>query len=269
VPDRRRAFPIAPYFVVAADGAWIRRSYEERHAAFKTAVGGPGRPLGYLFLDKIFQLTIEVPTISPAAQASYLEWLLRGDSPNGDATAQSEKATVSAIESSQSEVEILDALQQASPEVRVRVAGAAIDRLTRPEIEKQTEHALQKFATLLEPNPRAIKRFVNAYGMARASNVLSGAVVPREQLALWTILRLRWPEFGDYLRVHPDAIDAFSVTTVSPNGVKAPDGIHEDLEPLFSDPELARVVTFPLGGPLTRDAVKVCLGVGAGTTPYA
>ena len=80
---------------------------------------------------------------------------------------------VARLRGPQSEVEILNALQQATPEVRVRVAGAAINRLTRPEIEKQTEHALQKFAPLLEPNPRAIKRFVNAYGMARASNVLA------------------------------------------------------------------------------------------------
>jgi hypothetical protein len=186
--------------------------------------------------------------------------LLRGDSPNGEATAQSAQATVSAIESSHSEVEILNALQQASPEVRVRVAGAAIERLTRPEIEKQTEHALQKFAPLLEPNPRAIKRFVNAYGMARASNVLAGAVVPRDQLALWTILRLRWPEFGDYLRSHPAAIDAISRHS------GPPPGIDEDMQPLFTDEELAGVVGFAHGGPLTQDAVKVCLGVGAGTT---
>ncbi len=263
VPNRRTADPrpFAPHFLVAADGAWIRRSYEERHAAFKSAVGSPGRPLGYLFLDKIFQLTIEVPAISPRAQDGYLQSLLRGSSPQPEDVAEEAAVTVSAIDSSGTEAEVLDALRNASPEVRVRVAGTAIDRLTAPEIEQQTEHALQKFAPLLEPNPRAIKRFVNAYGMARASNVLAGAVVPREQLALWTILRLRWPEFADYLRSHPDAIGAVSAPGAPPAGVK------EDLQPLFTDPDLAQVVAFPLGGPLTPDAIRVCLGLEAVATP--
>ena len=69
---------VAPYFVVAADGAWIRRSYEVRHEQFKDAVAVPGRPLGYLFLDKIFQLTIKIPSIGWAAQRAYLEQLLGG-----------------------------------------------------------------------------------------------------------------------------------------------------------------------------------------------
>ena len=44
----------APYFVVAADGRWIRASYEKAYSTFVDEVKEPGRPLGYLFLDKAF-----------------------------------------------------------------------------------------------------------------------------------------------------------------------------------------------------------------------
>src|SRR5438128_2568573 len=67
---------LAPYVVVAADGAWIRHSYESAYQGFVDAVAEPGRPLGYLFLDKLFQLTVEVPSISPTAQEAYLRGLL-------------------------------------------------------------------------------------------------------------------------------------------------------------------------------------------------
>jgi hypothetical protein len=52
------------YFVVAADGSWVRASYQRRYEDFKGSVGEPGRPLGYLFLDKLFQLTVRVPAVS-------------------------------------------------------------------------------------------------------------------------------------------------------------------------------------------------------------
>ena len=259
VPERQRRKTrcprLAPYFLVAADGAWIRRSYEVRHEPFEKEVGTPGRPLGYLFLDKIFQLTVDVPSISPEAQRSFLARLLRAETLGSEDLVHQAAATSEEINRSFSETEVLEALQRARPEVRSRVAGSAVERLTRPEVERATEHALQKFAPLLEPNPRAIKRFVNAYGMARASSVLAGRVAPRDTLALWTILRLRWPGFADYLRSNPQTLDAIA------HGQGPPADGREDLAPLFTDPSVVTVVTFPSGGPLTQEHVRLCAGM--------
>jgi hypothetical protein len=65
------------HFIVAADGAWLRRSFENRYQVFEQSIAEPGRPLGYLFLDKIFQLTLSVPAINPAAREDYLRELPR------------------------------------------------------------------------------------------------------------------------------------------------------------------------------------------------
>jgi len=64
-------------FLVAADGAWLRTSYEGAYKDFRDAIGQPGRPLGYLFLDKIFQLSLTLPTASKAAQQTLLDKLLQ------------------------------------------------------------------------------------------------------------------------------------------------------------------------------------------------
>src|SRR5262249_26078185 len=83
--------PVAPYFVIAADGAWIRRSYELAHERMAQAVAEPGRPLGYLFLAKIFQLTLPMPSLSAQHQADYFRVLLTGRGPD-DASRQLDAA---------------------------------------------------------------------------------------------------------------------------------------------------------------------------------
>jgi len=94
---------------------------------------------------------------------------------------------------------------------------------------------------LLEANPRAMKRLVNAYGVARGVELLSRSSLrwdkyAQHQTALWTILSLRWPRLAEYLAAHPDA--AARIGT----GGSAPPGVPADLAPLFADPEVEQVI---------------------------
>lgn len=262
-PARNHAMPsadCAAYMVVAADGRWIRTSYERAHESSGAGLGELGRPIGYLFLDKIFQLTVEVPSMSRYRQDAYLGLLLGSDVPRVDAgeqsAAASEQATVvRRVAASTNEAEALAVYQSASPDVRAAVAGDVVKKLAEERVERATDHALRKFAPLLEPNPRAMKRFVNAYGMTRALQVLADSVVPRDPLALWTILRVRWPALIDYVRGHPEVVDALAGAT------RAPEGVPEDLAPLFGAAPLARVVQFEHGGPLTAAQIRACCGM--------
>jgi len=140
------------YFVIAADGAWIRTSYEVTYQTFASAVAEPGRPLGYLFLDKLFQLTVPVPALSAQAQAAYLKALLHTIAATTEPAVQAEVQVVRKnVQESTSEGQVVEALRQASPSVRHLVAEAAVDRLSAPEVEATTEHALQRFAPLADP----------------------------------------------------------------------------------------------------------------------
>lgn len=257
IDDERRG-ERACHVIVAADGRWIRTSYEHAHAEFADAVEEPGRPLGYLFLDKIFQLTVPVPSISPQRQAAYLQALLRVKQ-NGDGVEEHElevavDAVKQQVQASTSEAEALEAFDGASLAVRAEVVEAVVGKLAEPQIEQGTQHRLERFAGLLETNPRAMKLVLNAYGIARALQVIEDNVVPGDALALWTILRVRWPALADYVRNHPEAIEALAEGT-------APDDAPPQLKALFASREVQRIVRCDDGGPMSAATIRACCGI--------
>ncbi|HWI09419.1 MAG TPA: P-loop NTPase fold protein [Solirubrobacteraceae bacterium] len=251
-PDADRAC----YVVVAADGRWIRTGYEHAHEGFADAVEEPGRPLGYLFLDKIFQLTVPVPSISPQRQAAYLRALLHvGEDGSPDERLDVRVRDVARrVAESTTEAETLEAFDEAPADVRAAVAGVVVGKLAQPQIEASTRHRLERFSGLLETNPRAMKLVLNAYGMARASQVIEDNVVPGDALALWTILRVRWPALADHLCADPEAVDALVAG-------RAPEGAPAGLARLFAAPAVRRVVDCEDGGPLSAATIRACCGL--------
>ena len=261
---KRHSSAAAACFVVAADGAWIRKSYEIAYAQFAESVAAPGRPLGYLFLDKLFQLRIPVPSIDPARQEDYLRELLRVRPPTAlsELMKAEERAVRRDLRQSTSEAEIIETLRGASPEVRGRVAGAAVEQLTTPEVVAATEHSLQKFRPLLMPNPRSMKRFVNSYSALRDVRIMEGNLVQREPLALWTVLETRWPSLADHLRIAPEAIELLGKSTDKLENIPA------ELRALFADPEVHRLAGFEFGGPLTPAVISACCGAEHSRTTW-
>ena len=258
-PSRRSSTSrsAACHVVVAADGRWIRTSYEQAHAVFADAVAEPGRPLGHLFLTKMFQLTLDIPSISEHRRDAYVRALLRGNDDSGGTDLASQLAVVERrVDASTTEAEALAAYDQAAPHVRAAVADKVVEKLAEPQVQHTTEHSLERFAPLLEPNPRAMKLFVNAYGMARTVQILEDNVVPRGPLALWTIVRTRWPGLADYLRAHPDAISVIAGGT--PASAAIPDGIAA----LFAASDVREVLEYADGGPLTASLIRACCGMG-------
>ena len=200
-------------YVVAADRDWIRTSFERRYESFLPNVGAPGRPLGHLFLEKMFQISVAVPRLSYDARIAYWQRLLATGVARSAAEAQ--ELTVARRDELFGKAERPDEIQRVVEQHRggpeeeaVRIAAA--QRLSTPEAAEATEHFLAAYARLLEPNPRSMKRLVNAFGLQHAVNVLSHVDVPLEALALWTILEQRWPTLADLLAAHPDLIDCFA-----------------------------------------------------------
>ncbi|SER42158.1 P-loop NTPase fold protein [Actinokineospora terrae] len=236
-----------PHFIVAADGAWIRAGYEQAYEKFSTAVAEPGRPLGYLFLDKFFQLRVQVPAIDSPRRQDYLRQLLRTvDIPRPREIAAEEGRVLAQLGRSVTEAQVVDALSTASPVVRGRVAGEALRRMSTPAAVVATEHSLQRYGGMLPPNPRAMKRFINTYSTSRAVRTLEGNVVPVQTLALWTVVEIRWPSLADYLRATPEAI-----LLADTKADQAP----EALRPVFADEALVA-----LAKQLTPDLIREACG---------
>jgi KAP family P-loop domain len=239
--------PVA--YVVAADRNWVCERFEREYQDFCTVLGDPGRPLGHLFLEKTFQVSVPIPALSDEIQRKYLERLLSATSANGDAALdRARRDAVKRFQALTTREEIDTELRRrtpASPLHQQAAAEAAVLRLAEPDLEKETEHMLQAFAPLLEPNPRSMKRLVNAYGIVTAVEILRdvaeiGMNVPDtsapERLALWTILSLRWPLLGDYLAENPEAADDIRA------GKPPPDGAPEWLKTLWVDEDVHAVL---------------------------
>ncbi|MGA9151310.1 MAG: hypothetical protein WBZ36_12095 [Candidatus Nitrosopolaris sp.] len=151
------------------------------------------------------------------------------------------------------ESEIMDQLEKHvgdSPVNAQALREAAVVQLVSPEVESHTEHILKPFAAMLEPNPRSMKRLVNAYGIAIAIDILSGGGIERSKLALWTILTFRWPRLADYLEEHPKDIELILHKDEKSKGeylqtlrTLFPNPEDKEMQMLFLDREVYDVVT--------------------------
>jgi hypothetical protein len=252
-------------YVVAADREWLAASYASDYAALAGAFDEPGRPLGYLFLEKTFQLTVQIPAMSAETRDAYWRRLIRpaADVADRRALKAARREAAGVFSGFQTEEEVRDELARhpgtTPAEQRARLEAAAI-QLASPKLEHAAEHVLHPFRPLLEPNPRAMKRLVNAYGLARGIELLNhrtlGGDKPAQQrMALWTILNLRWPRLAEYLATHPEAAGNFDTGGV-------PTGLAQDLAPLFGDPQVIAVVrgaAADVEAALTADAIRVCV----------
>jgi hypothetical protein len=167
------------------------------------------------------------------------------------------------FEGASSEIEVLKRLNRepgTTPEQRVARAEAAAFALSTPDLERERARVLTPFAPLLEPNPRAMKRLVNAYGISRSVEVLnfknlSGSRTAQQRRALWTILNLRWPLLGAWFAAHPDDIRCVGSDQPPPT-------LPPELRSLLTDPAVVSVVQGEADGVETKldpGAIRDCL----------
>jgi len=252
-------------YVVAADRDWLSDSYQAEYGEFVSANDEPGRPLGYLFLEKTFQLSVTLPPPPPIVHKAYWGRLLRPGQAVVDRgeLVQARAAADEAFAGLETEAAIraeLDRDPGATPAAQLARREAAAIQLASPAVVEEVHHALEPFASLLDSNPRAMKRLVNAYGMARGIETLGGenlegGAAAQQTTALWTILGLRWPRLADYLCANPTEIGAI--------GQAPPAGAPAELLPLFTDSDVQAVVRGDGQGievTLDEPAVRRCGG---------
>jgi hypothetical protein len=244
-------------YVVAGDRKWICSSFEKRYVDFCGELGAPGRPLGYLFLDKVFQLSTPIPRLSAHRQAEYWNKLLEA----GHAGGRRDEVEVRRLEQEAERIlkgktrheDMQRVIDNAPDPIQQEALRAAVAKqITSPEAIRAAEHRLQQFAPLLEANPRSMKRLVNAYGLNHARAILESRKVSVEALARWTIVELRWPVLANYL--------AENWTDIA-DGSLAPPQFPEPIRLLLADSDV-REVFGKAGdkGQLTKAALLPILG---------
>ncbi|MBA3746255.1 MAG: hypothetical protein H0W96_02020 [Solirubrobacterales bacterium] len=220
-------------FVVAADRDWLCDSYLQVYKEFETSAQQPGRPFGLVFVDKIFDVALRIPTVPPplpGSSAAVTAFNGSGRSPNHDR----------AFDDCSTELEVRKALRHAElaldPEARdsecvprpapaLRIA--AVDRLVLIELGRgandeprprrqclETARVLDGLVAELAPGPVVQRQIDSAYCVSRTTQLLASHEVDEDadaiaRLALWTILELRWPRLAAHLTRHPDQISDF------------------------------------------------------------
>jgi hypothetical protein len=203
-------------YVVAADRTWLCDSFAKSYADFEASVGDAGRPLGYLFLEKTFQISMEIPPLSFESRRQYWRLLTRAvDAVDRLSIAPTVQRADDDFADARTNEEIERRLNELLPgSVNTEeILQAAVRRLNAPELQAQLEDLLRQFAPLLENNPRSMKRLINAYGIER-DRLLREQRLPspeeRKQLILFTILRLRWPRFAEFLLKRSHEVERFN-----------------------------------------------------------
>lgn len=204
-------------WIVAADRRWLYDSYAKNYTDFRSVAREPGRPLGHLFLEKTFQLSVTLPRPATEVREEYWHRLIQLETDKTAETASSADVVGRARVQSGRTIESLFEAAPAGDPVSPALQSEISRRLDDPDLQRQVEHRLQPFSALLEPNPRAMKRLVNAYRielhrLVAEGRRVGGRTATPEQLALWTILSLRWPLLADHIAEHPEFLTTADTT---------------------------------------------------------
>lgn len=232
------------FYVIAADRRWLYECFEIVYKDFKTTVREPGRRTGYLFLEKIFQMSISVPAMSSEVQQAYLDHLYQRERHEVEqkiaAATQQAEADFAEATTTQALVEKLET-PEADPDPLIQQARreVAVRRLASQTVSADIEYFLHPFASLLERNPRAMKRLVNAYSVYLALAMLADVQLinnedKKKRFALWTILSLRWPALAEKLEDDPEILPAILEKNAR--------DLDPDLNALMQDEEVQRLL---------------------------
>lgn len=187
-------------FLAVADRYWITASFAQRFSLFEDG-GDKARPVGDLFLDKMFQVSVTIPALPVAVKRAYLGRLL--------GAAETDLPDEARLPETAVRHEEIQAAIAAAPEAqRPALRAQAVARLSTAAADKVVEHRLLRWVSYIEPNPRGMKRLVNAIGMTQARSLLEGRMVDFDAIVLWTILELRWPRAAAAITADPGLIDA-------------------------------------------------------------
>jgi hypothetical protein len=197
-------------YLVAADREWVSESFERQYRDFGNVMGRPGRPMGYLFLEKTFAVSAPLPRPSATAHRRYRAAVLSGRGGGEEAitpearTAAWHRLGSASIEEAMAAAASFDVADGSATARAVREAAAA--RVADAIVEGEEDRLLQPYLDLVEQTPRSLKRLRNAYAIATVGRVATGELDTngdRDGVVRWTILALRWPRLAAHVMENP------------------------------------------------------------------
>jgi hypothetical protein len=255
-------------YVVAADRKWIKAAFEKRYGETFGQIHSAGQPIGYMFLEKIFQISLPLPSVSSGRRDAYYQAVLS----HGEvARAHEDEALeryrkevrdsagargVTADTAARAERSIDEDETLSVTEKRIKKDAVVLELVASPKSRTEAEHRLWKFRDHAPFNPRVLKRMVNAYTLRLVELELSDeAEMTYDRLARWVVLEQCYPGLADLMAERPDRIAAFLGKAGEPPVAFEGDAA---LAPFLGDASITAIASHDaLGDALTPDAVRL------------
>jgi hypothetical protein len=189
-------------YFVAADKQWISSCFQSSYKSINTHIENEDCPIGHLFLEKLFQISIGLPAVSKDIRRKYVNNLLGVLEEKSSQNISDKDKSILNKAKSFSDLSTLDTTK---PEVLEQVMMKSID----DKFDKDIEHILQKYADYLDPNPRFIKLLINTFGINVAVAMSSGIILTTddyEHIAIWSIISLRYPSVAQDIARDPKKV---------------------------------------------------------------
>ncbi|MEO7768928.1 MAG: P-loop NTPase fold protein, partial [Ferruginibacter sp.] len=236
-------------FIIAADKKWIHACYEVEYEKIKPYVGVEGKTIGPLFVEKMFQVSVALPSV--ASDIKKKLWYKMLGISEDIHLSPGTKASIENASSVEAREKIIEDTKGQSFEKSHAIRLEVLKTLAEKTTLKQTKHFLEPYNVLVDINPRDMKRLLNSYSVNKASSLLSHIDVPLHELILWTIIEMQWPVLAEYLLDHP------SVINLSPEEQKSKTPPY--IADLLQDEKVSNVVCGgEIGARLSEDSVKKC-----------
>jgi len=188
-------------YVIAADGKWVANCFDKKYEDFKELVES-GQTIGNEFLQKNFQLIVDVPKISNIQQIALLnKYLDKKDNNIG----QSQEEDISEDKfkdelSTKTNVEDIAKLSANKGASFRKIAAEQVEKI----IEVDKRHYTQKLQELglIPPNPRQIKRLINLFTLKVQVLIIAGTLqeIGEENILRYVLFAFEYPAFDQQLR---------------------------------------------------------------------
>ncbi|KYG74431.1 KAP-like P-loop domain-containing protein [Roseivirga ehrenbergii] len=198
-------------YIVAGDKNWISTCFECHYEQFTPVIKEPAQKLGYLFLEKAFQLSVRLPHVSEKTKKDYWNFILF---PEGNSNVEEEDNTkLKRTDEEDRELKQefknkyskedyakTDQYEQIGNELGLtesEVTDYALEMLN--EDQEDIKHILQSHHDLIESNPRSIKRLANQYNVYRDTLIAERKTFDSDKLFRWLVLQNVYPLYVEHV----------------------------------------------------------------------
>ena len=209
-------------YIVAGDKNWIATCFENYYKEFADKVNDKNELLGDLFLEKVFQLSVRMPSISDNTKENYWNHILYNEPSKrielslDERNALKERIKEGFRGKKASRADVLEELATSNSFSESELSDIAIEALD--EDSTDVKHLFSSHYKLINPNPRAIKRLANNYTIFRNILVAERKNFDPSKLFRWLIISDMIPKITEIF-VNIDSLETLikEINELKPN----------------------------------------------------